>query len=65
MVRSWIDKGHLVPAEGGGRWPLWFRLEAADLERLRQVRASFTTRGYGPGGRRHAQPISAKEEHCV
>jgi hypothetical protein len=51
IVRYWVEKGWLKIAEGGGRQPLWFRLDRATLERLRAAKA----RGYGPGGHRHSQ----------
>jgi hypothetical protein len=36
-VYVWVAQGHLVPVEGGNGRPVWFRLEPADVERLRAL----------------------------
>lgn len=45
-VYLWISQGDLTPAEGGNGRPVWFRLDDADLKRLRELRASRVARGY-------------------
>lgn len=63
-VWAWVRQGHLAPVEGGPGRPLWFRLEPADIKRLRSLRASRAARGYG-GPRRKHQPQPMDKVHCV
>ena len=64
-VWAWVRQGHLSPAEGGGTGkPLWFRLEPADVERLRALRAAREALGYAGGPRRKYEPQPMDEVHC-
>ncbi len=45
-VYIWISQGDLAPTEGGNGKPVWFRLDEAELKRLRELRASREERGY-------------------
>ncbi len=64
-VYAWITQGHLSPTEGGNGQPIWFRLESADIERLRSLRASLVARGYRIRDRQgEHEPIETDEVHC-
>jgi DNA invertase Pin-like site-specific DNA recombinase len=63
-VYAWIAQGHLVPIEGGPGRPVWFRLESADLEKLRALRASRAARGYRFAGHRPSKETIEEEVHC-
>jgi DNA invertase Pin-like site-specific DNA recombinase len=66
-VYVWVAQRHLVPVEGGNGRPVWFRLEAQDIERLRELRASRVTRGYRFSARRRRRRVEGKskeEVHC-
>jgi DNA invertase Pin-like site-specific DNA recombinase len=45
-VHVWRAQGHIKPSEGGSGRPLWYRLDAREVERLRQLRRSRVKRGY-------------------
>jgi DNA invertase Pin-like site-specific DNA recombinase len=63
-VWQWVRQGHLCPVEGGPGRPLWFRLDSAEIKRLRALRAERSARGYG-GPRRKHEPQPMDKVHCV
>jgi len=63
-VWQWVRQGHLRPVEGGPGRPLWFRLDSAEIKRLRALRAERSARGYS-GPRRKHEPQPMDKVHCV